>query len=102
MSFPKKMSDLCRPALLYFIISIVSLIALLLQNIGGNSHYTIGSFSRSVPNTTIIFIVKVIYVLFWTWVLNLICKDGHSEISWLLILLPWILMFVLIGLILIR
>lgn len=102
MSFPKKISELCSPALVYFIISLVSLSLLLIQNLGGDGYYRIGSFYRIVPSTTIIFVAKLIYVLFWTWILNLICKDGHSEISWLLILLPWIMMFVFIGLVLIQ
>ena len=102
MSFPRKITELCPPALLYFIISFVSLAMLLLQNLGNSDHYSVGSFSRNVPSTTIVFVVEMVYVLFWTWVLNLICKDGHSEISWLLILLPWILMFVLIGLLMIK
>ena len=77
-------------------------IAILLQNLKNNNMYNIGSFSCRVPNTAIIFIVKLIYILFWTYVLNLIRKDGHTGISWLLILLPWILLFVIIGLIMIN
>jgi hypothetical protein len=41
----------------------------------------------------LLFVVKLIYILFWTWILNLICKDGHSGISWLLVLVPFVLMF---------
>ena len=102
MSFPKKITDLCPPALLYFVISIVSMSLMLLQNLGNDGSYNIGSFSRDIPSTSVVFIVKFIYILFWTWILNLICKDGHTEISWLLILLPWILMFVLIGLLMVN
>jgi hypothetical protein len=50
----------------------------------------------------LVFIIKLIYILFWTWVLNLICKDGHTNISWLLVLLPFILLFVMIGLLMIN
>jgi hypothetical protein len=96
--FPKTLKELCTPAKIYFIISIVALLIVLLQNLGHNSSYHVGSFSCRVPRTTIVFIVKLIYILFWTWILNLICKDGHSGISWLLVLLPFILLFVIIGL----
>jgi hypothetical protein len=48
------------------------------------------------------FIVKLIYILFWSWVLNLICKDGHTGISWLLVLFPFILLFVMMGLLIIN
>ena len=47
----------------------------------------------------LVFIVKIIYILFWTWVLNLMCKDGHSGIAWFLVLLPFILLFVIMGMV---
>ena len=102
MAFPKTLKELCAPALVYFIISIVALLIVLLQNLGNRNSYNVGSFSCRVPNTTLVFIVKLIYILFWTWVLNLICKDGYSGISWLLVLLPFILFFVIIGLLLLN
>jgi len=102
MAFPKNLKELCTPSLIYFIISIISLIMVLLQNLGNTNSYTIGTFSCRVPNTILVFVVKLIYILFWTWVLNLICKDGHKEISWLLVLFPFILLFVIIGLIMIN
>lgn len=102
MGFPKSLKELCTPALVYFIISMVALAIVFLQNIGNSNSYHLGSFSCRVPNTMVVFIVKIIYVLFWTWILNLICKDGHSGISWLLVLLPFILLFVIIGLLMLN
>ena len=102
MAFPKSLKELCTPALVYFIISMFALAIVFLQNIGNSNSYHLGSFSCRVPNTMIVFIVKVIYVLFWTWILNLICKDGHTGISWLLVLLPFILLFVIIGLLMLN
>lgn len=98
----KRLKELCSPALLYFIISIIALIMVLFQNLGNTDSYNVGSFSCRVPNTAIVFIVKFIYVLFWTYVLNLICKDGHTGLSWLLVLLPWILLFVMMGILMIN
>jgi hypothetical protein len=95
--FPKTLKELCRPAMIYFIISIVALVMVLFQNLNDNQSYYVGSFSCNVPNTAAIFIMKLIYILFWTYILNLICKDGHSGLSWLLILFPFILLFVIIG-----
>jgi hypothetical protein len=100
--FPKTVKELCTPAMLYFIISIISLAMVLLQNLGNQNSYNVGSFSCRVPSTALIFIIKLIYILFWTWILNLICKDGHTTISWLLVLLPWILLFVMMGLLMIN
>jgi hypothetical protein len=101
-NFPKSLKELCSPAMLYFIISIIALILVLFQNLGNSDSYNVGTFSCRVPNTAVVFIVKFIYVLFWTYVLNLICKDGHTGLSWLLVLLPWILLFVMIGILMLN
>ena len=98
MSYPTKGKQLCAPAAFYFIFSIIGLVLMMLQYIGNHNKYHLGSYSCNVSSTPIIFLLKLIYVLFWTWVLNLICKDGHSGISWLLVLFPIILLFVLLGL----
>jgi len=100
--FPKKLSELCTPSLVYFVISAVAILMTVVQNMGNRNRYHLGSFSMKVPNTILIFIVKIIYMLFWTWVLNLICKSGHAEIAWFLVLLPFILMFVILGLVMIN
>ena len=88
--------------MLYFVISMISLVIVLMQNLGNTNSYHVGSFSCRVPNTAIVFIVKLIYILFWTYILNLICRDGHIGISWLLVLLPWILLFVMIGILMLN
>ena len=95
--FPKTLKELCKPALIYFIISMVALVVVMFQNLNDTNRYHIGCYSCPVSSTITIFIVKLIYILFWTYVLNLICKDGHSILSWLLILLPFILFFIIIG-----
>lgn len=100
--FPKRLKDLCTPSLLYFIISIIALVLVFLQNLGNTNSYHVGSFSCRVPNTALIFIIKLIYILFWTYVLNLICRDGHIGLSWLLVLLPWLLLFVMMGILMLN
>lgn len=102
MAFPKSMKELCTPAYLYFALSMFGIILSGLQNMGNNKRYSVGLLSTDVPNTFFIFIVKIIYVLFWTWILNLICKDGHKEIAWFLVLIPFLLIFIIIGLIMLE
>ena len=99
MAFPKSLNELCKPAYIYFIISVIGLVAMAIQNMGNNHLYCLGNFSCVVPSNIAIFAMKVVYVFFWTWILNLMCKDGHSGIAWLLVLLPFVLLFVIIGMI---
>jgi type VI protein secretion system component VasK len=59
--------------------------------------YSLGNFSCRVPSTIAVFAFKLAYIFFWTWILNLMCKDGHTDIAWFLVLLPFILLFVILG-----
>jgi len=96
------LKQLCKPAYFYFILSIVGLFVMVIQNIGNHNKLNVGSFSCNVPSTILVFIFEFLYILFWTYILNLICKDGHSTISWLLVLVPWILFFVILGLVILN
>lgn len=102
MAFPQRLDQLCTPSYVYFIISVVGLGISIFQNIGNTDRYTLGSFTCLVPNTLIVFMIKVLYILFWTWILNLICRDGQSKIAWLLVLFPFLLLFVILGVIMIN
>ena len=91
------LKNLCVPSLLYFIFSMVIIFVMAFQNLGSDKVYCLGSFSCDVSSVYLIFILKIVYVLFWTWVLNLICRAGAPGISWLLVLFPVILFFVLLA-----
>ena len=97
MAFPTKLSQLCSPSYVYFIISVLAIAISAVQNMGNKNKYTLGSFSCQVPSCIAVFIVKIMYILFWTWILNLMCKDGHTSIAWFLVLLPFVLLFVILG-----
>jgi hypothetical protein len=90
--------NLCTPSYVYLVISAIALVVMLYQNIGNVDRYCVGSQTCSVSSTAIIFVIKAIYILFWTWILNLICRAGAPGIAWFLVLLPFVLMFVLVSL----
>ena len=90
---PKSLKELCTPAAFYFVISLIGLVLSAWENMGRKNTYVLGGMTRSVASTPLVFLMKIIYVLFWTWVLNLICKDGYTGVSWFLVLIPFILLF---------
>ena len=95
MAFPKSVQQLCTPAYVYFVLSVIGIIGAMIQNLGGHKKlYSLGPLHIPVPHVNFVFIMKIIYVFFWTYLLNLICKDGHKEISWFLVLIPFIMLFV--------
>jgi hypothetical protein len=89
--------NLCTPALLYFILSAVAIVMLAFQNMGNSQVYCVGAYSCPTSSIVAIFILKVVYVLFWTWLLNIICKSGYETVAWVLLLLPFVLMFIFIA-----
>ncbi len=93
----KIIKNLCTPAYIYLVISVIALVVIMFQNGGNTDLYCIGSFECPVPSTTLVFIFKFLYVAFWTFVLDSICKAGHKRVSWFLVLLPFVLFFVLLG-----
>ena len=90
--------DLCDPAYYYLLISLSIVILIGLQNIGNHNRYCVGIQMCPTSNVYIIFIVKVLYILVFTWILNLLCKNELGFISWILILIPIILMLLFIAL----
>jgi len=73
-SIKSTLGGLCTPAQLYLALSVIALIFV-----------AINSFSI----TTII--IKLIFIALWTFVLNWICSKGYTTISWILVLLPYIM-----------
>lgn len=99
MSFPLKIKELCAPASIYFYISVFGVVASLLQNVIGfnNNKYKCGTYSVLVPSVMLIFLFKAIYIIFWTYMLNLLCKDDNKNLAWVLVIFPFLLFFVLLG-----
>lgn len=97
MGFPTSIHQLCTPSYVYFIVSMLAMAIAIVQNLGNSQRYNLGMFSCRVPSCIGIFIVKFLYIFFWTWVLNMICKDGHRGIAWFLVLLPFVLLFTILG-----
>ncbi len=97
----KFLNNLCRPAFIYFIISLVAITIILGQNLFENKPgvYCVGMQRCSVPSVLSIFLAKIVYVLLWTWLLNYLCSKGYVSVSWFLLLLPLISMFIVIAII---
>ena len=68
------MTSICAPAMIYLVLGIIAILAMIYQK-----YDIIGILG------------KIIFISLWTWLLNYLCSTGHSGISWILLLLPFIL-----------
>ena len=86
----------CTPAYFYFVISMIAMFIMIFQNFSSTNIYCLGDYSCNVTNKYMIFIIKLLYILFWTLILNLLCDNGFEMGSWFLVLLPFVFMFIMI------
>jgi len=93
---------LCTPAMIYFIISVSTLLAMIVSNIGNSRRFCMGEFECPVDNVFLIYIIKMAYLLFVTIVLDSLCKNGYASISWFLIFFPILFFFVILGIFMIK
>jgi hypothetical protein len=91
-------TNLCTPSYVYLVISMIALLIMYFQNVGNADMYCLGTYSCNVYSTSLVFLVKLVYILFWTWLLNLICQKGSTTLSWFLVFFPFLLMFLGIAL----
>ena len=66
---------LCTPALIYFVLAIVALIIMI-----------------SNKMSTMFLMGKLVFVVLWTWFLNFVCTNGFTNISWTLVIFPYIVL----------
>jgi hypothetical protein len=91
-----KIQSLCTPAFIFFVLSVISLLIMLFDNLENTHHYCFGNVSCNVANTSTIFIIEILFIVFWTWFLNAICSRGYVNVAWFILLFPYILLFALL------
>ena len=74
--------NLCSPAMLYLVLSCISIVAGVMSKMSNKSLFA-----------------KGIYAILWTWILNFVCERGYPTLSWILVFLPFILMFGMVALV---
>ena len=94
---PFDLRKMCTPATLYFVISLLFLIIIGVSNLNDSERLCVGDYSCYVGNNTLVFLLNGIYILFWTFVLDLMCKNGYTSLSWIVLLLPFILSFAILA-----
>ena len=73
-------NKLCKPAYVYLVISVIGMIVLILQNMGNQGKYCVGTFNCNVPHNGLVFLGQGLYIALWTWILHYICRKGYKKV----------------------
>ena len=71
--------SICVPAMLYLILAVIGLITSVMQKF-----------------CFLCLLFEVIFIFIWTWFLNFLCSQGYKTISWILVVLPFIIFILMI------
>jgi hypothetical protein len=85
--------SMCEPAMLYLLIGVIGIVGILVQNLanGDDGTFCVANYECDMINKTTGLVLQLIYVLFWTWLLNKLCKRGYVNVSWVIVLFPFLL-----------
>ena len=76
MKFDKTFAELCTPAKIYFSLSILSIL-----------------FGLFDGFNVVAVLTHLFFTFVWTFVLSWLCKQGFKNLSWFLVLLPFLFLF---------
>ena len=91
------MLNLCTPAYVYLVISVITIVVMAIQSLTSSGLYCAGTLTCNSSNLYLLFFMKILYVAFWTWLLQLMCKKISPILSWILVLGPFVLMLLFIS-----
>ena len=100
--FDFDINKLCGPSKAYLFISAITFFVLLVQSYTVPNALCLGSYSCPVYSMNLILFLKLIYVAFWAWVLNLVCNAGAAPVAWFLVLVPYLLFFIVVAGLIVR
>ena len=87
---------MCSPAVIYFFISVFSLLMLIGMNLSnhGTNTLCVGNYECPTESLLMVYLMKGLYILFMTIVLDSLCKNGYKSISWFLVFFPLLFYFI--------
>lgn len=95
------LKGVCRPSQIFAIISIISVVSMMLQNMSGH-HYDqlcVGTLKCQMTSLekSVLFAGKIVYIAIWVIILDSLCKNKYGNLAWALVLLPFALAAIGLG-----
>jgi hypothetical protein len=65
--------SLCAPSILFLVLGIIVIIMFLFHKVH-----------------VVTLLIQIVFIAFWTFILNFLCQNDFTVVSWILLLLPFI------------
>ena len=90
MNIQKSYNSLCLPSKIYTTLAFVGLLFSIIMM------FKLGAFTLM---SLFGIVLRIVFYLFWTWVLDSLCNNGYSMVSWILLGMPYFILIIAILLI---
>lgn len=74
----KTFEGLCTPAKIYLIIAVIASVI----GLSNNAKF-------------VVIVIKLFFAFLWTYVLSFLCKKGYENLSWFLVLFPYVVILLI-------
>ena len=86
---------LCAPSKIYFFMAIILLFLSFVNDLQNKDKDKVCLGKLKCKNKLLYYLLNVLFILFWTWILNKLCISGWVKLSWFLLVFPFFILVVL-------
>ena len=87
--------NLCSPSKIYFFVAIILLFLSFVSDARNKDKDKVCLGKLKCKNKPMYYLLNVLFILFWTWVLNKLCTMGWVKLSWFLLIFPFLMLVIL-------
>jgi hypothetical protein len=87
--------NLCAPSKIYFFVAIILLFLSFVSDARNKDNDKVCLGKLKCKNKPMYYLLNVLFILFWTWVLNKLCNMGWVKLSWFLLIFPFLMLVIL-------
>jgi len=89
-------NKLCAPSKIYFFLAIILLFLSFVNDMRNKDKDKVCLGKLSCKNKPLYYFINVLFIVFWSWVLNKLCSYGWVKLSWFLLVFPFVCLAILL------
>lgn len=86
---------LCTPSKIYFFVAVILLFLSFVIDMRNKDKDKVCLGKLKCKSKPLYYLLNVLFIVFWSWILNKLCSYGWVKLSWFLLLTPFFVLVVL-------